>query len=130
MTIKDPTISLRASFNAALAILEPQLRGLIDVSSLAISTELRQEITTEAGRRERRKALILAVLAAFDAVAKALHDLDEDGYPDFPAHKIAKRLVDEINADHADIHNATSLFEPADPATKVEVNLGDPADKP
>lgn len=130
--ITDPTVALRAELTAALAILEPQLRGIADWLLLPESPELRQEIIKEGERRTTRKLRLQEALDACESVIHSINNLDEDDYPNLPIRKIPPDLIVELQADDSDINKAAALFEavvPPPPVTLIEVNLGNPVEK-
>lgn len=126
--ITDPTVALRAEIESALAVLEPQLRGIADWLLLPESTDLRQEIIKEGERRTTRKIFLQAVLDACHSVIIAIQHLDEDDYPNLPVRQIREDLLVELSADDSDINTAAKLFE-AKPELLIEVDLGNPAEK-
>lgn len=125
--ITDPTIALRKELEAALADIEPQIRGINNWLLLPESPELRQEIIKEGEVLTRRKLLLQEAIAACESVVQTSNHLDEDDYPNLPNRKISADLIVELQADDSDINKAMALFEAVPPT--IAVDLGNPADK-
>lgn len=125
--IEDPTVALRKELAAALAVLEPQIRGINDWLLLPESPELRQELIKEGETRARRKLLLQEAIGACERVIETSRNLDEDDYPNLPNRKISADLIVELQADDSDINKAMALFEAVPPT--IAVDLGNPADK-
>ncbi len=113
----------RTELLAALKVLEPQIRGLHDLVAVSISPELVAEIEAQVAIRERRRGLILALLAAIEA-------LFDDGYPDMPNAVLPPNLFSELRGENTDLDSAVAIFEDAGPATTLIVNLDAPVEKP
>ena len=128
--ITDPTIALRKELEAALADLEPQIRGITNWLLLPESPELRQELIKAGEIRARRKLFLTQALDVCAALKVATNNLDEDDYPSLPLSKIPENLLVELQADDSDINKAASLFEAISHAATISIDLGEPADKP
>jgi len=126
----DVNPALRAELMAALAVLEPQIRGLHDLAAVSISPELLTQIDAQIASRERRRDLIQAVLASLDAANAANDALASDGYPALPNASLPAGLFAELQGEETDLDAAVAIFEETLPATIVSVDLGAPTDKP
>jgi hypothetical protein len=125
----DPNPELRAELEAALAVLEPELRGLRDLFVVSISAPLQSSVNEQILVRQRRVDLINATLAALDGVVTARTALEADGYPALPDAPLPADQFTELQGQDADFKAAIGVFEVA-AATTVTVNLGDPVPKP
>lgn len=111
----DPNLALRAELVAALAILDPQIRGLVDLASLPfISAALATAISAQMTGHERRRSLISDVLKFLDAELVALTALEADGYPEMPSTApIAAAVLAELLQVNADLQAAVGVSVPA-----------------
>jgi len=125
----DPNPELRAELEAAKAVLEPEIRGLNDLSVVSISADLRGSIQVEAVNRQRRLDLINATLASLDSVILARESLAADGYPELPDTTLPNDQFAELQGQDADLTAAVGVFVQS-PATTVTVTLGEPVTKP
>lgn len=106
----DPSPSLRAALNNALAVLAPQIRGLRDLRSASISDELGVQVAEQISTRSHRVDLIDVVIVALNAVVTAMNALDADGYPALPATPILGSLFSELQEENADLAAAMAVF--------------------
>ena len=112
---------LVAELTAAAAVLEPQIRGLHDLTAVSISPDLQTEVAAEITDRERRSRLLQ------DAI-DALNALTADGYPEMPKETVSQALYAELQEQMADLQAAAGTFA-ADAASRLVVNLGQPVPK-
>jgi hypothetical protein len=127
----DPNPELRAELEAALAVLEPELRGLRDLFVVSVSPALQSSINDQILVRQRRVDLINATLAALDSAVAARTALEADGYPALPDAPLPADQFTELQGQDADLQAAIGVFEEAPPpATTLTVNLGEPIPKP
>ena len=124
----DPNAALRAEYEAALAALEPQIRGLIDLIKTATSAELQTSLQAELDQLKERRKLLNNGIAALDEITAAQEALAADGYPAVPMAVLSAPTLEELNAEVKDIEAAQALFEAG--AEKIEIHLGVPTDKP
>ena len=124
----DPNTALRAEYEAALAALEPQIRGLNDLIITPTSADLQTSLQAELDQLKERRTLLNAGIEALDGIAAAQAALAADGYPEVPMAVLAASLLEELGAEVKDIEAAQALFEAG--AEKIEITLGVPADKP
>jgi hypothetical protein len=118
----------RAELEAALAEIEPQIRGLDDLARVSISADLQAKVVEHGTTLKRRRDLIQAELNAMDAVDNAHDALLADGYPETPPASLTDSLYAELQIQEADIEAAVSTF--AAMASMLTVNLGAPTPKP
>lgn len=128
MADEDPNPALRAELDAALAVLEPQIRGLGYYSSISSDEDLKRELDEQKRVRMRRRDKIQAVLEDLDNVVEGIQSLKADGYPNFPPVNIDPRLFTELQNEDSDLDAAVKLFSPAH-ATNVSFTLGEPTPK-
>jgi hypothetical protein len=102
--------ALTADLEAALAILDPQIRGLNDLSHTSISPALLVEVEAQITARVHRHDLIQAVLDSLDAVDERLSALDADGYPVLPAAPVMGSLFSELQEEKSDLAAAIAVF--------------------
>lgn len=126
----DVNPALRAELLAALAVIEPQIRGLHDLMTVSITPELRAEIEVETVKRERRRDLIQTTLNQLDATNVAHDALEADGYPALPPVELPPDLFSELRGEESDLDAAVGIFEERGPATTITIDLGTPAEKP
>jgi hypothetical protein len=124
----DPNPELRAELEAALAVIEPQIRGLNDLLNVSISGELAASIRGELAEREHRRDLIVAAIACLDALQAAMDALEADGYPALPPATIIASQYAELQGQASDLTTAVAVFD--EQASQLTVGLGTPAAKP
>jgi hypothetical protein len=124
----DPNPALRTELMAQLATLNPQIRGLHDLSAVSISADLKQAVAEQIVERERRRDLTQAVVDALDHVVAALRVLESDGYPTFPTSVIPQPLFEELQRQASDLQAAIAVSQ-AEQAAKIGVTLGQPVPK-
>jgi hypothetical protein len=122
--------ALRTEIDAALAKVNPQIRGMFILSSMP---ELEQEtyaaIDTELADHRRRRDLLTAMLMALDTVDTVWDALIADGYPEMPLAGVSQAIMEDIQDDLAAVAAAVAEFEVAR-AEVLTISLGTPADKP
>ncbi len=124
----DPNPALRTELAAALALLEPQIRGLEDILHIPPSKDLGAIVAEELRALRRRRDLILATIGALDTVVGARENLVADGYPTVMEVQVPEALFQELKAEVSDVEAAAAMFEAA--AANVAIALGTPEDKP
>ncbi len=124
----DPNPALRAELEAALAVLDPQIRGLHDLAVVSISAELAAAIQQQIAEREKRQQLLRAALASLDGVVTALDMLFQDGYPALPDAFLDPNLLAELHDEDADLDAASGIFVP-NVAAAISIDLGNPVEK-
>ena len=113
----DPNPASRAELLAALAVIEPQIRGLEALLKFPISSDTEAGIMAAIDLRTRRRDLIRAELDALDAGAAAQMALEADGYPALDPMPVAPEMVQEILRDLADLEAAIGVFTQGHPET-------------
>lgn len=126
----DPNPELRAELDAALAAIDPQIRGLRDLLELDIaSAAVHDTYQAEFDILSQRRTLIAHVLAALDSVVAAMDALEADGYPNIAQVPVDAAIFDEMSGEISDMEAAFKLFAARLAASKLAVNLGEPKPK-
>lgn len=123
---------LKTEITQALDVLEPQIRGLDDLSHVSLSTETLGAIKTADDDRKRRRGYLTQVLAALEALQRALDNLADDGYPAVPKSDVTAAIFEELQGQRADEAAALAQFQQeSEPVAEVmTINLGQPVNKP
>lgn len=116
----DPNPALRAEIQAALDVVEPQIRGLHDLLETTISADLKNVLTTTVQARENRRGLLQAVIRGLDSTLLALQNLDSDGYPDLPDVILNVAEATELNGERTDLEAAIGIFSEGKVALDLE----------
>lgn len=107
----DPNPALRAELAAAIAVINPKIRGLQELLAVPfISEALAAHIRDELEADQRRLNLLHTVLARLDDVVDALVELEATGYPTVPPVTLPTPLLDELQAMLADLQQAAQIF--------------------
>ena len=125
----DTFDGLRQEIESALGVINPQIRGMLDLTKVSLLQPTLDAIKVELADRERRKALLDGGIKALDDVVAALIALQEDGYPELPKGEVTNQINQELQEQFADFQAAFGEFEEA-MATKLEIKLGQPVEKP
>jgi hypothetical protein len=125
----DPNPALRAELVAAEAVLDPEIRGLLNIILLPISTNLRAVVQQVIQDRERRRKLIQTVLDYLNGVVTAMNALEADGYPALGSSTVEVELLAELQAELADIAAGVGIFTGPGLASSISINLGIPTTK-
>ena len=120
--------ALETELNAALAVLEPQLRGLRDMEHDEISSDLKSAIDNTIEARERRENLIGAVLASINQAQRDYDAMVADGYPELPQVKIPESTFKELSGEVSDTQAAASVFVAIPQATSISIGIGAPVE--
>lgn len=113
---------LKAELLAAKAVLEPEIEGLHDFARLNIKPETLAGVQSATTDFERRLQLIIAVLAALDALAA-------DNYPDVPQRSVIEDIYEDLQDNVNTITAAFEKFTPIGEATSVTIIPGTPTVK-
>lgn len=124
----DPNPALRAELVAALAVVNPQIRGLHDLAATSISADLAAEIIKQVSAREHRRDLLNTTLQWLDGALHSLNALQADGYPDLPGAALPPALLTELKGEETDLGAAMATFI-VEPATNISVALGAPTER-
>jgi hypothetical protein len=128
--LSDALTALRIEINAALTVLEPQIRGLQDLQKVSLSPQAIEEITQTSLTLQRRKKLLNDVIVALNALEAALKALLGDGYPEVPKSSVSPEIAAELHGQALDLVAAFGMFEVEDlSATSLKVALGAPVPK-
>lgn len=125
----DPNPELRASLKTAAGDLDPEIRGLTDLTHVSITPELSTAVNTELARRTRLRTIIQAAIKGLDDTLAALNILEQEGFPDFPPADLTANLLSELHGQGDDIVQAIGVFMQPQ-AASLQISLGNPADKP
>lgn len=126
----DVNPALRAELNAAIAVIDPQIRGLHDIAVVSISATLLTEVNKEIFDRERRRVLLQNAINCLNATNDAMTALQRDGYPALPDEPLSSTSYAELQGQSNDFDAAIGVFVAETPASNVSIGLGSPADKP
>ncbi|CAB4192696.1 hypothetical protein UFOVP1244_66 [uncultured Caudovirales phage] len=119
----SPAITaLRAELAAAIALLDPQIRGMEDLAQVSMTEETLSFVRRDFVNYSRRRTLCLAVVSALDA-------LEADGFPDVLLDHLPADNYAELQEQRADLLAAIGQFDQA-LAAKIDAELGEPTDKP
>lgn len=123
---------LMTEMTQALAVIEPQIRGLDDLTHVSLSNETLGAIRTADDNRKRRRGYLTQVIAALEALQRALDNLTTDGYPAVPKSDVTAEIFAELEGQRADEAAALAQFqqEAAPVADVLTIDLGQPANKP
>lgn len=121
----DINFDRRTELEAALDVLEPQIRGLHDLAAVSISRDLKAAIDREVAARERRRNLIRAEIAEMDQANTAHDKLLADGYPNLNVVALEPALFDELQGENADLDAATAIFD-TDRAATLTMTFSNP----
>lgn len=108
----DPNPALRAQLMAALAVLEPQIRGLIDLRATPEQVDLSTLVTAQITAYQNRQALIQNVLNDLNQAVVDMQALEADGYPDWTPTTIPTSTYAELTSEMADLAAAAATFVP------------------
>jgi hypothetical protein len=106
----DVNPALRAELEAAKAVLEPQLKGLLDLIRTNISGDLQEEIRRQIEIRQRRSGLIQSVINSLDAGTEARLALERDGYPAIEGSELSAALFAELVSEESALEAAASHY--------------------
>ncbi len=127
---EDINPARRTELLAAIAVLEPQIRGLHDLMATSISPDLQAAVQHQITVRERRNSLLHAEITAMDMV-NADHDaLLADGYPALNDAILDSNLMAELTGEESDLDAAVGVFAPTPQATSLSMSFGSPEPKP
>ena len=120
----DPDPALRAELMAAIAVIDPMIKGLEDLSTIPPSSDLGLIVAAELAKLQHRRILLDRAVGALDIVVDARITLVDDGYPVIDQVQIPTVIFDELNAEVANVQAAAKLFQSMAP-TSVEFDVAD-----
>jgi hypothetical protein len=94
---------LRTELLAAQTVLSPQIRGLDELSRGELNTAALSAVNQLRRQRNTRLDLIVAALAAIDA-------LDDDGYPNLERFPVTPEIAAYFQAELAALEAAFAIF--------------------
>lgn len=122
--MSTPTsVAFRAEIQAALVIVEAQVRGLEDLLKVSLTKETLAFVEADRVSHTRRRDIYRKLIADIDA-------LEADGYPILEKVEVTPEAAAELEEQKADLAAAFGEFQPLPPASTIDVVLGDPANKP
>lgn len=114
--------ALRVEILSAIRVIEPQLRGLQDLSRVSLSEPVMEYIGRDITTYSLRYSLMKKVIDALDS-------LEANGYPDMGKIGLPGDLYSELMQERDDLIAAIGEFEGL-VAANISVDLGEIADKP
>lgn len=108
--------ALRDAINADLAVINPQIDGLVSMSNDKIPQDAVQAVGDRLSRLQRRQGVDMTALDALDA-------LDQDGFPTIPPSDVPQSVLDAINLDKSNVDAAAGGFEAAPVATTASAQV-------
>lgn len=127
----DPNPALRAEINAALDIIRPQIKGLIDFSKIVVSSSpVAAAVSAQIQARQHRQSLLGAVLTALDSVIMARSELADNDYPNLPNVESTPEVLAALHDEADAIAYALAIFEAKLLASTLSIRLGSASDKP
>lgn len=115
----------RAELLAAIAVLEPQIRGLHDLMTTSISADLKNAIQHQIDVRERRHELLVGEIAMLNQVNMAQDALVADGYPALNTGVLEPSLFQELSGEESDLDAAVAVF-----GQQATISVGTPTFTP
>ena len=126
----DSVTERQASFDAGLAIVDPQIKGVLNKLNDNISAQLKAALSERLAVLQKRQGLINSSLLTQDAADAAVDALEDDGFPALPNMEIPDSLIQEIREEGVADDAAAAGFEVIALATSLGINLGISAEKP
>ena len=126
----DPNPQLRQKMLDAIAILDPQIEGLLELARTSLDDATLAVVTDERIHREAVRADIRNVIARLDDVVAALTVLEAAGGPVMPPLSVPAEMLAEMKHERDEIDAGIAIFEAAPLASRISVGLVTPADKP
>ena len=124
----DPNPALRAEIGAAIEVLAPKVRGLIELCKMVDPGALLAALQERLTQAQRKLGLMRAVLIHLDRVVQSRTALAATGYPALETMALPPALYAELQADLAAANLAGAIFDQQ--AAALTVTLGEPSDKP
>lgn len=126
-----PFDSLREEINKAIAALDPEVRGLDDLTKVSLSSATLAVVADAKESHRRRRELLNVVIQDLDQLENALTNLTNDGYPALPKSNVDELVFAELQGQLADLQSAIAQFQPAEAkAATLTLALGPPTKKP
>ena len=126
----DSVTARRELFESGLAIVDPQIKGVMNKLNDDISAQLKAALSERLAVLQRRQGLINSSIATQDAADAAVGVLEDDGFPALPNMEIPDSLIQEIREEGVADDAAAAGFEVIALAASLSINLGIAADKP
>lgn len=113
---------LKAELLTAKTTIEPQIEGLHDFASLNLKPQTLESVKSATTDFQRRLDLIIAALAALDALAG-------DNYPAVAERDVVADVYNDLQDNVKTIEAAFSKFEPIGEAVTATITAGTPTNK-
>ena len=112
----DPNPALRAQLMASLAVIAPQIRGLIDLRATPEQVDLATAMTAQITQYMNRQALLQNVINDLNQAVVDMEALEADGWPAPIIAEIAPSTYAELTSEMSDLVAAAATFAPVGPA--------------
>lgn len=104
---------LKTELEAALAVLETQIRGLDDRQKVSLSKDTLAAIKTLDDMRHIRLGFLTQAISAIGSLRRALDNLFADGYPALPKLEVSADVLKDLQEQRADEALADAQFTQA-----------------
>ncbi len=122
------TVRLRTEITTAIDFINPEIRGLTDLTKTSISADSLNEVNIALKIRTRRLSLLQGVISYIDYLERAIQNLKNDGYPTLPYIQVTQSVFNDLTEQKSDFTSAIGVFKLAN-ATSLTIRLGDPKQK-
>ena len=126
----DPNPELRAEMEAAIAILDPQIEGLIELARTSLEAATLEIVVDERIHREAVREDCRSVIARIDDLQAALNVLEAAGGPIMPPLSIPAEMLAEMKHERDEIDAGISIFEAQPVVSKAKTSFPAPTPKP
>jgi hypothetical protein len=108
----DPNPALRAQLEASIAVIEPQIRGLIDLRATPAQADLATDMTAQITLYQNWRALLQNVLNDLNQTVVDMEALEATGWPNWPVTELPGSVYTELQGELSDIAAAAATFSP------------------
>lgn len=112
----DPNPTLRAQLMASLAVIEPQIRGLIDLRATPEAVDLSTAMTAQITQYQNRQALIQNVINDLNQAQVDMLALEANGWPAPIITELPPSTFAELISEMSDLAAAAATFAANGPA--------------
>lgn len=131
MPSTDSISQRSAEIQAAIAAIQPAIRGLQDDTLVSLSDDTKSFVQKNLNAHNRRLDLLYKEATALDNVDRADNALALDGYPNPVILDVPTKVMEELTGQQADYAAAFGEFRVDNTeAVKGTVSLGPLVDKP
>jgi hypothetical protein len=124
----DSISGLQEELNAALPIVDKEIRGVANVAVGSVSPQLKSDLESGKQSLEHRRSLIQTVLNDIEVLLEDIGHLENDGYPTPQKFQMGQGLLDELKGEISDDQAGASVFVPQQ-ATSATITFGQPVPK-